>query len=123
MCGRRMEVTSTNSRLRKKKEPDLAVPIKNITICDAKTGFVILECIYQWPEQAVTTNLGSLILSFYQFAREVDDGGQNFEFKSYFILFLEIVSVNFEKFAKQRSRTGTLNVVTSQIFILIVNIY
>jgi hypothetical protein len=70
-----MEVSSVNSRPKKKKEPELAVPIKNITICDAKTGFVILECIYQWPEQAVTTNLGSLILSFYQFAREVDDGG------------------------------------------------
>jgi hypothetical protein len=63
------------SRIKKKKEPELAIPIKNVTICDAKTGFVILECIYRWPEQAVTTNLGSLILSFYQFAREVDDGG------------------------------------------------
>lgn len=62
----------------KKKEQELVVPIKNITICDAKTGFVVLESIYQWPEQAVTANLGSLILSFYQFAREVDDGGEDY---------------------------------------------
>lgn len=96
------EVLIANSRPKKKKESDQqqqsqgGVPIKNITLCDAKTGFVILEHIYQWPEQAVTTNLGSLILSFYQFAREVDDG--------------DIVSVNFEKLSKQRNRTGTLTV-------------
>jgi hypothetical protein len=79
--------------LKKKKEVDLtspsssspssssssssSIPIKNITISDAKTGFIVLECVYRWPDQAVTTNLGSLILSFYQFAREVDDGGKS----------------------------------------------
>ena len=65
-----------NNKLRKKRDIETpSLPIKNILISDAKTGFVVLECIYKWSETANTTNLGSLILSFYQFAREVDDGG------------------------------------------------
>mmetsp|Transcript_13622 Transcript_13622/g.22472 ORF Transcript_13622/g.22472 Transcript_13622/m.22472 type:complete len:235 (+) Transcript_13622:205-909(+) len=49
-------------------------PVKNITISDAKTGFVILERKFRWPTHANSSNLGSLTQSFYQFAREVDDG-------------------------------------------------
>jgi hypothetical protein len=49
-------------------------PVKNITISDAKTGFVIVERKFRWPTHANSSNLGSLTQSFYQFAREVDDG-------------------------------------------------
>lgn len=49
-------------------------PINNITISDAKTGFVLIERKYRWPVMANSANLGSLTQSFYQFAREVDDG-------------------------------------------------
>lgn len=49
-------------------------PVKNITISDAKTGFVLLERKFRWPTNTTSSNLGSLTQSFYQFAREVDDG-------------------------------------------------
>mmetsp|Transcript_16629 Transcript_16629/g.25026 ORF Transcript_16629/g.25026 Transcript_16629/m.25026 type:complete len:212 (-) Transcript_16629:252-887(-) len=85
-----------SSKTRKRRDNESVGPIKNITISDARTGFVVIERVYRWPEQAVTTNLGSLIQSFYQFAREVDDG--------------EIVSVNFEEHkgtGKPRNRNST----------------
>jgi hypothetical protein len=50
--------------------------IKYITISDSKTGFVLCEVIYKWNENTITTNIGNLIQSFYQFAREVDDGSE-----------------------------------------------
>lgn len=49
-------------------------PVKNITIADAKTGFVIVERKFRWPSHANSSNLGSLTQSFFQFAREVDEG-------------------------------------------------
>lgn len=66
---------NNNNKIKKKKENEILFPIKNIIISDSKTGFVVLECIYKWSENTVNNNLGSFILSFYQFAREVDDGG------------------------------------------------
>jgi hypothetical protein len=62
-------------KFRKKKDNDIG-PVKNVTISDARTGFVVLECVFRWPDHTNTANLGSLIQSFYQFAREVDDGGR-----------------------------------------------
>jgi hypothetical protein len=70
-----MDATTSSEKPRRKSESDNSHPIKNVTISDAKTGFVLVERIFKWPEEALTANLGSLILSFYQFAREVDDGG------------------------------------------------
>lgn len=53
-------------------------PVKNIRITDIETGVLLFERIYKWHEHANTASLGSLIQSFFQFAREVDDGGSGF---------------------------------------------
>ena len=49
-------------------------PVKNITISDARTGFLLLERKFRWPSHALSGSLGALAQSFLQFAREVDDG-------------------------------------------------
>lgn len=54
--------------------------LKYITVSNSKTGFVVYERVFKWPENTITANLGSLIQSFYQFAREVDDGSMYFIF-------------------------------------------
>jgi hypothetical protein len=45
--------------------------LKNVYILDATTGLVLFEKVYRWPENAISSNIGSLIQSFYQFARYV----------------------------------------------------
>ena len=77
-----METSNSHSKLlphatksRKRKED--GGPIKNVTISDARTGFVVFESVMRWPVGTNTAHLGSLIQSFYQFAREVDDGGNS----------------------------------------------
>lgn len=68
--------------------------IKNICILDAVTGYLLFERKYKWPERVMAPNLSSLIRSFYQFSREVDDGN--------------IASVNFEG-GKSRKGKGKDN--------------
>lgn len=36
---------------------------------------IYLQRVYKWKDSSAFSNLGSLIQVFYQFAREVDDGG------------------------------------------------
>ncbi len=50
--------------------------LKNVCISEVSTGNVLFERVYKWNESSASSNLGSLIQVFYQFAREVDDGGQ-----------------------------------------------
>jgi hypothetical protein len=49
--------------------------INNVCISDVLTGDIIFERVYKWKETSAFSNLGSLIQIFYQFAREIDDGG------------------------------------------------
>ncbi|CAM9533198.1 unnamed protein product, partial [Ectocarpus fasciculatus] len=49
-------------------------PLRLIRITDRHTGTLLFERIYEWPEHANPSNLGSLVQSFFQFAREVDGG-------------------------------------------------
>jgi hypothetical protein len=48
--------------------------VKNICILDVETGLIVFQKVYKWKESSAFSNLGGLIQSFYQFAREVDDG-------------------------------------------------
>ena len=48
--------------------------MKNITVSDSRTGFMLVERKFRWPTHANSSNLGSLTQSFFQFAREVDEG-------------------------------------------------
>ena len=49
--------------------------LKNVCVSDVTTGNILFERIYNWSDGAALSNLGALIQVFYQFAREVDDGG------------------------------------------------
>lgn len=69
----------------KKKDGDNDALIRNIIIIDSISGVMLFEKIYRWDEKASTNSLGSLIQSFHQLAREIDDGdigSVNFESKS-----------------------------------------
>ena len=48
--------------------------LRNVCITDTATGNILFERVYKEEQQF--TNLSSLIQVFYQFAREVDDGGK-----------------------------------------------
>ena len=65
---------STSRGRRKKRKPRDLNPLRQIRITDNITGTLLFERIYEWPDQTNTSNLGSLIQSFFQFAREVDGG-------------------------------------------------
>jgi hypothetical protein len=55
-------------------------PIRRVRISDQTSGLVYLDAVYRWPESHMATeNIGSMIQAFYQFAREVNNGG-NIEF-------------------------------------------
>jgi len=85
----------------RRKSAESEILVKSIVIIDAFTGIKLYERIAKWNEKSNTSNLGFLIKSFYQLAREIDDG--------------EIKSVSFEsknwKHSKPgkvaRSRSGT----------------
>ncbi len=47
---------------------------------DMTSGAILFERLYNWNETSSLGNLGSLIQVFYQFAREVDDGGKYLRF-------------------------------------------
>lgn len=49
--------------------------VKNVTVSDALSGQIVFQRVYAWKSASAFSNLGSLIKVFYQFAREVDDGG------------------------------------------------
>jgi hypothetical protein len=64
--------------------------VKHVSIADTATGIVLFEKAYRWVEKAQTSMVGSLVQSFYQFAKEVDDGA--------------ISSVNFEMHVPAKHR-------------------
>ncbi len=72
--------TSTTSkgkhRAPRKKKISPHDPVKAVRITDIASGVVIFERLYKWPDSALASNIGSLIQSFFQFAREIDDGGK-----------------------------------------------
>eukprot|EP01041_Mallomonas_annulata_P001497 gene1497-2884_t len=48
--------------------------IRRILIIDAITGITLYERLCNWEEKGNSTSLSSLIQSFYQLSREIDDG-------------------------------------------------
>lgn len=50
--------------------------VKNVSISDAVSGQIVFQRVFSWKVTTAFSNLGSLIQVFYQFAREVDDGGE-----------------------------------------------
>lgn len=67
--------------------------VKLISVAHAGTGVILFEHIYKWPEDTQLTSVGGLAQSFFQFAREVDDGN--------------IVSVHFEGAPRNHRRAKT----------------
>lgn len=49
--------------------------MKNISISDSPSGQIVFQRVNAWRATSAFSNLGSLVQVFYQFAREVDDGG------------------------------------------------
>lgn len=56
----------------------MANSIKNISISETSTGHIIFQRVYSWKAASAFSNLGSFIRGLYQFAREIDDGGNSF---------------------------------------------
>lgn len=50
--------------------------IKNICILDSYKKSIIFERVYKWTKSSQFSNLSKLILSFYQLAEQIDDGGK-----------------------------------------------
>ena len=45
-----------------------------LSICDLSTGIVLFEQKWQWRDGAHSTSVGNLVRSFFQLAREIDNG-------------------------------------------------
>lgn len=72
-----MSTSTSTSRGRRKKDrrkSSAPEPIRLVRVTDRSTGVLLFEGIYKWADHTNTANLGSLIQSFFQFAREVDGG-------------------------------------------------
>jgi hypothetical protein len=71
-----MSTTSASTSRGKlgKKRTRVLDPLRLIRITDTFSGTLLFERIFEWPEHTNTSNLGSLVQSFFQFAREVDGG-------------------------------------------------
>ena len=48
--------------------------LRLVTVCDAATGVVLFEEKWHWHEGANSEGAGRLVRSFFQIAREIDDG-------------------------------------------------
>eukprot|EP00968_Pinguiococcus_pyrenoidosus_P014702 scaffold1340_cov253-Pinguiococcus_pyrenoidosus.AAC.20 len=73
------DTSSGKARLRhrtggRKRMRSGADAIKLVGVLDAKTGILLFQKVYRWAEDANPKALGSLVLSFFQFSREIDDG-------------------------------------------------
>ncbi len=72
-----MSTSTSASRGRRKTKTKIHSydPIRAVRITEKTTGLLLFEKVYKWNDNVAISNLGSLIQSFFQFAREVDGGG------------------------------------------------
>lgn len=52
-----------------------AEKLRLVHVCDRETGVCLFQRAWQWRGDQDRSSIGKLVLSFYQFAREVDQGG------------------------------------------------
>lgn len=49
--------------------------LRLVSVCDTETGACLFQRAWQWRGEQERSSIGKLVQSFYQFAREVDQGG------------------------------------------------
>lgn len=49
--------------------------LRLLSVCDKETGVCLFQRAWQWRGDQERSSIGKLVQSFYQFAREVDQGG------------------------------------------------
>lgn len=49
--------------------------LRLVSVCDTETGACLFQRTWQWRGEQERSSIGKLVQSFYQFAREVDQGG------------------------------------------------
>lgn len=49
--------------------------LRLVSVCDQETGVCLFQRAWQWRGDQERSSIGNLVQSFYQFAREVDQGG------------------------------------------------
>lgn len=52
-----------------------AEKLRLLSVCDKETGVCLFQRAWQWRGDQERPSIGKLVQSFYQFAREVDQGG------------------------------------------------
>lgn len=52
-----------------------AEKLRLVSVCDKETGVCLFQRAWQWRGDQERSSIGNLVQSFYQFAREVDQGG------------------------------------------------
>lgn len=52
-----------------------AEKLRLLSVCDKETGVCLFQRAWQWRGEQERSSIGKLVQSFYQFAREVDQGG------------------------------------------------
>lgn len=52
-----------------------AEKLRLVSVCDKETGVCLFQRAWQWRGDQERSCIGNLVQSFYQFAREVDQGG------------------------------------------------
>lgn len=53
--------------------------LRLLSVCDKETGVCLFQRAWQWRGDQERSSIGKLVQSFYQFAREVDQGGTSCE--------------------------------------------
>lgn len=53
-----------------------AEKLRLVSVCDKETGVCLFQRTWQWRGDQERSSIGNLVQSFYQFAREVDQGGE-----------------------------------------------
>ena len=56
--------------------PICSTQLRLLSISDASTGMCLFKCTWNWRRNTNVDGVGSLVQSFYQFAREIGDGGE-----------------------------------------------
>jgi hypothetical protein len=57
-------------------ESTLTWQLRLLTVSDASTGICLYKCTWNWRKNTNVDGVGSLVQSFFQFAREIGDGGE-----------------------------------------------
>lgn len=54
--------------------------LRLVSVCDKETGVCLFQRTWQWRGEQERSGIGNLVQSFYQFAREVDEGGESIKY-------------------------------------------